>query len=97
MICPLCDSPTTDPHDCATVAVPCPDGRPGCTVPHVVYGAREATMALPDHETIERYCRELPRTTVARLPDSVDKQEAERLIDALAEVAHRAREHCHPA
>jgi hypothetical protein len=50
----------------------------------------------PDHESIERYCRELPKITIARLPDSAEKHEAERLIDALAEVAHRAREHCRP-
>jgi hypothetical protein len=39
----------------------------------------------PSHQDIERYCRELPKSIIARLPNSIEKREAERLVDVLAD------------
>lgn len=50
----------------------------------------------PSHEDIDRYCRELPKSIIARIPDSIEKREAERLADVMADLAHQAREHRAP-
>lgn len=43
----------------------------------------------PSNEDIDKYCRELPESIVARLPDSIEQREAKRLINAAADLAHR--------
>jgi hypothetical protein len=47
---------------------------------------------LPSHEDLDKYCRELPKSVIAKLPDSIEKREAERLVDVLADLTHAARE-----
>lgn len=47
---------------------------------------------LPSHEDIDRWCREQPKSVIAKLPDCIEKREAERLVDVLADLVHEARE-----
>lgn len=47
---------------------------------------------LPDHQEIERWIKQQPLEVIARLPDSIERREAERLIRAAEDVAHVARE-----
>lgn len=47
---------------------------------------------MPDHEALEKYCRELPKTLIAKLPNNTERREAERLVDVLGDLVHDARE-----
>jgi hypothetical protein len=92
--CFLCGQSFTDVHDCETVPVPCPDGRADCAVPHVVYGSAVTAMAgkLPDQQDIERYCRELPKSILSRLPNNTARRRAEDLVDTVWRYAQESRE-----
>jgi hypothetical protein len=94
MICHICGHTSSADHDCETVAVACPDGLPGCAVLHVVYGSPVVAMAgkLPDQQDIERYCRELPKSIVSRLPNNTARRRAEELIDTVWRYAQESRE-----
>jgi hypothetical protein len=47
---------------------------------------------IPDHAEIEKWVKHQPLEVIARLPDSIERREAERLIRAAETVAHVARE-----
>jgi hypothetical protein len=46
----------------------------------------------PSHEDVDKYLRELPKGIIAKLPNNVERREAERLIDIVADLAHDSRE-----
>lgn len=52
---------------------------------------------LPDHEGIDKYCRELPKEIIGKLPDSIEQREALRLADVMSDLAHQAREKVKPS
>jgi hypothetical protein len=47
---------------------------------------------IASHEDLDKYCRELPKSIIAPLPDSIEKREALRLVDIMADLVHEARE-----
>lgn len=49
-------------------------------------------MDTVTHEEIERWVELQPKDVLSRLPDCTESREARHLIDAAAELAHRARE-----
>ena len=49
----------------------------------------------PDHQSIEDAYRP-PADMLDRLPDSVERREAKRLLDCSQEIAHVARERLRP-
>jgi hypothetical protein len=81
MICPLCGECYSDPHDCETTAVPCPDGRADCAVPHVVYGSAVTAMA-----------GKLPKSILSRLPNNTARRRVEDLVDTVWRYAQESRE-----
>lgn len=50
------------------------------------------TDALPSNADIERIVKQHPLEILSRLPDSIERREAERLVRDAETLAHQARE-----
>ena len=48
--------------------------------------------SLPNHEDIEKYVRDLPRSILDRLPDCIASRRAKQLVDVVVDYAREARE-----
>jgi hypothetical protein len=46
----------------------------------------------PSHEDIDKYLREIPKGIIAKLPNNLERREAERLVDIMADLAHDSHE-----
>jgi hypothetical protein len=66
------------------------------TSPTLPAMAKAATEAPPTNETLERVLKTEPLKVLDRLPDCIERREAERLVNVVDDLAHRAHERIRP-
>lgn len=44
------------------------------------------------HEELDKWLTEQPKYVLGRLPNNIERREAERLVDVIADLAHQSRE-----